>query len=200
MSNSNEIIMQLSAKLSLAVKAVLKKFSIEHPNDTMYAFALVAPPEGTYISCAIATEQTLDRVVKSYGEMGYVAKSGDTLAMLRQELRWANPDDGWYNYSFPENESILLELEQAFNSKRIENFDGTTEAICTDALKKLDLEHVFGCGEDRNNLAISFTYGEDPEDFLKFSEKLNAPTIVQRIRQELTDSYKVAAQMNTPYD
>lgn len=96
MLDSNQgIVIELSAKLSTAVKSILKNFHSEHPTDSMYAFALVAPAEGTSIYCSIATEQAVSDIAQWYALQGYEAKSGDTLTILRQSLRWANPDDGW---------------------------------------------------------------------------------------------------------
>lgn len=66
MLDSNQgIVIDLSAKLSTAVKSILENFHSEHPTDNMYAFALVVPAEGTSISC-IATEQTLSGIAQWY--------------------------------------------------------------------------------------------------------------------------------------
>ncbi len=164
----------------------------------MYGFALVAPPEGFSICCAIATEETLNNVAKEYKSKGYIAKQGDTFTLLKQVLRW-NPADGWHWYLFQEDEGILLELRQAFDSGEIKMFDGTTESICIQALKQLDQAYAFGFGEERENIAISFTYGEDPEDFMDFSEQLNSQRVVQRLKKEVADSYTLDTNIKGPY-
>lgn len=201
MLDSNQgIVIELSAKLSTAVKSILENFYLEHPTDNMYAFALVAPAEGTSISCSIATEQTLSDIAQWYALQGYEAKSGDTLTILRQLLRWANPDDGWYFYSFQEDEPILTELNKAFDSKIIKMFDGTTEVICIEALRQLDRDGAFGIGEIRQQITLGFTYGEDPEDFVKFAAQLNSPDTVWRTQRELKDSYDIGKNIKTPYN
>lgn len=57
-------------------------------------------------------------------------------------------------------------------------FDGTTEVICVEALRQLDRDGAFGIGEIRQQITLGFTYGEDPEDFVKFAAQLNSPDIV----------------------
>lgn len=185
MDSHRNFIVRLTAQLEIAVRAVFKRFSSEHFSDEMYAFALVAPPQGDYVFCAIATEQTLDHVAQQYAAAGYMAISEDTYTLLRQELRWSNPDDGWYRYSFPEDGAFLNELAQAFASRHIELFDGTMEAVCIAVLKQLDLQGVFGVNKAREAIVISFTYGEDPSDFVRFAEELNPPSVIKRLKIEI---------------
>ena len=196
MPNNKHTVAQLAPMLTDAIVSILRQFKTDHPSDTMYAFALVASAEGTHICCAIATEQTLDAVAQKYAKSGYQAKSGDTIALLRQELRWANPDDGWYYYMFDNNAPILNELAKAFDSNAIEMFDGTTEATCIQALQQLDQDGAFGIGDTRERITVGFTDGEDPEVFVQTAAQLNPTTTFERTRKELTESYSVAEQLS----
>ena len=198
MPNDHEhTVAQLVPLLTDAIASILRQFRIDHPSDTMYAFALVAPAEGTHICCAIATEQTLDAVTQQYAKSGYYqAKSGGTIALLRQELRWANPDDGWYYYMFDNDAPILNELAKAFDSNAIEMFDGATEATCIQALRQLDQDGAFGTKDTRGRVTIGFTDGEDPEVFVQTATQLNPIATFERTRKELTESYSVAEQLS----
>lgn len=50
------LITKLAKQLAIEVLSIVHQFEAEHPYDRMYAFALVAPTEGTGIGVAIATE------------------------------------------------------------------------------------------------------------------------------------------------
>lgn len=197
-SVKEELITKLAKQLAIEVLSMVHQFEVEHPCDQMYAFALMAPAEGTCIGVAISTEQTLETVAQSYFQKGYQAMTGDTLALLHLSLRWSNPDDGWYYYDLPEQSPLLEQLQAAFDADVIEYFDGSTVSICLAALQQLDANHAFGTGIVRENITLGFTYGEDPKDFVTFAEQLNPVAQVKRVRQEQEAGYTAWDQLKSP--
>ena len=198
-AQKKELMTQLAKQLAIEVLSIVHQFESDHPYDQMYAFALMATAEGTWIGVAIATEQTLETVAQSYLQKGYQATTGNTLALLHLGLRWANPDDGWYYYDLPEPSSFLEQLQAAFDAHAIEYFDGSTVNICLAALQQLDGNHTFGTGIVRENITLSFTYGEDPRDFVTFAEQLNPTAQIKRVRQEQEAGDTAWDQLQSPF-
>lgn len=198
-AQKKELMAQLAKQLAIEVLSIVHQFESDHPYDQMYAFALMATAEGTWIGVAIATEQTLETVAQSYLQKGYQATTGNTLALLHLGLRWANPDDGWYYYDLPEPSSFLEQLQAAFDAHAIEYFDGSTVNICLAALQQLDGNHTFGTGKVRENITLGFTYGEDFKDFVTFAEQLNPAAQVKRVRQELETGDTAWEQLTSPF-
>lgn len=191
-----KLITKLAKQLAIEVLSIVHQFEADHPSDQMYAFALMAPAEGTCIGVVIATEQTLETAAESYLQKGYQATTGDTLGLLRLSLRWSNPDDGWYYYGLPS--SLLEQLQDAFDADVIEYFNGSTVNICLAALQQLDANHAFGTGMTRENITLGFTYGEDPKDFVTFAEQLNPVAHVKRVHQEQEAGDTAWEQLKSP--
>jgi hypothetical protein len=167
------------ALLCQTTRETMRQFRREHPGEDLYAFALVPSPHHDGIICAFATEQGLDRVAGRYLASGSGSREGDPLPLLRQWLRWANPDDGWYFYGNGDDPFARLVPEYQGKGRP------WTPPLCIEALQRLDAEGTFGAGADRERVVIGVTYGEDPEDFARFAKDSNPAAVWARMRQEM---------------
>ena len=197
--DKQQIVDRLSPLLARAATSVLQRFAGSRTAETMYAFTFVASPEGTYVCCAIATDRTLEVVAQQYVNLRYTAQFGETLSLLKRWLRWSNPDEGWHYYDFPNNEPILIELQQAFNSDDIERFDSITERVCTRAIQQLEQQSAFGTTDVLDRPVLSFTYGEDPQDFIRYAQLLNPPHVLARLSAEFEEGLSAEKHTLSPY-
>jgi Domain of unknown function (DUF4303) len=186
--NRPSLIADRTEQLSQVVIATIDKFKTEHFNEKLYAFAFVASPEGDSVHCAFATEEGLTNIAAEYTSRYPSISKDDSLETQRVSLRWLNPDDGWYYYSFGDIFDDFWSKPFAMND--LELFDESTENICVNTLKRLDEMGLFGKDGDRNSIIVGFTYGSDPDDFLHFAKEVNPPTAYNRLCEEIRESCK----------
>jgi hypothetical protein len=179
-----------SDKLLQETIATIEKFKIEQQCKKLYSFTFVAAPEGTSVSCAFATEEGLTDIATYYVNQRRSGSKVNTIDMERLALRWLNPDEGWHYYFFDDVFNAFW-LEP-FTNKDLELFDGSTESICMDVLKQLNMMHIFGRGAKRDSIIIGLTYGCDPDDFLKFAQHVNPPIAYGKMCDEIRAGCKIS--------
>jgi hypothetical protein len=181
-----------------ATRATLHRFRAERPGEQVYAFAYVCPPEGTGVGCAIATEQGLTAVAQKYQRKGYRAGEGDPIPLLREWLRWANPDEGWYYEDLDDGGRFLEELLVALESGALRGHPQWTPRLCVQALRHLDAEGAFGTGADRHHLVVGVTFGSNPKDFARFAREANPDDVWARLHAQMRRGHELAAQVVRP--
>ena len=179
---------QFAAHLRTAVIAALCEFRSAHPDDTPYGFALIPGQAASYLRYAIATEQGLRRVAADYyTQYGYRYEAfdwetADDREKLAVYLRWANPDDGWFDGDFPERFQIPEHLETLVKTGAIATESGDLEEFCSDeVLASLPTDPAW---QIHNNVIVGVTYGEDPRDFLRTATRSNPYAQVSKLWRE----------------
>jgi hypothetical protein len=175
-------------KLLKATIETIKKFKVEHQGEELYSFTFVAPAEGTSVCCAFATEEGLTDIATDYVNNSASAR-GNTIDRQRMSLRWLNPDEGWHYYFF--DDSFCEFWLYPFTNKELLLFDGSTETICLEVLKQLNMMNVFGSGTERDSIVIGLTYGSDPDDFLKFAGNVNSLVAYGKMCDEIREACKI---------
>lgn len=111
---------QFQAHLREAIYAARIEFSAGHPDETIYAMAIMLGQGGNYLGLAFATEQGLQRTAAHYYQIGYRYECSSWEEMpesyhvskLTASMRWSHPDDGWYYEDFPERYEVASILEK----------------------------------------------------------------------------------------
>jgi hypothetical protein len=182
---------ELAAALSAETAALIATFHTPKPEERAYAFAFVAPAEGHHIACAIATEEGLARLCGEYLARGWHSTEGDSADTVRTWMRWANPDDGWHSLRF--SSALRSRWTAAFYDGPFALFDGSCERICTVALIQLRRAGAFA--SFRPPAIASFTYGSDPNDYVRFARRANPAEAVATLTLENAASHAASRVM-----
>lgn len=124
------------------------------------------------------------------------------MAALRTWLRWAGPEDGWYQGL--ETEAFVptsQHLDEAVAAGWMELYDGQLETQALAALRQLDAEGVFGRGANREVVVLGLCYiGGDnsDEDFLAWAEQVNPPVVMERLIREIGESRAMSDRIPSP--
>lgn len=202
-AGKEELFARIRVALVAGVREFLTALGQAQPGETMYGFLFELAPEGTHAEAAAATEEGLLRVVERYVELGYMASEGETATVLRAWLRWAGPEDGWFqgndNQCF-EAANALLDI--AIASGFLTPFDDELAGLAIGALRELDAEGCFGTLTEREQVAIGLCYtGGDntDEEFLDWAEQVNPPSTMARLRREIIRSCAAEERSISPF-
>lgn len=201
-SSKNELFGRILEALASGVHEFLAEFRAAWPGETMYSLLFELPCEGTHAHAAVATEEGLARIAEKYASKGYRISDGETLTALRIWLRWAGPEDGW----FQGNETHCFDrvsnlLDEAFAAKYMEMFDGQLNDLALATLRDLDVRGVFGSTAERERIVLGMCYiGGDnsDEEFLEWAERVNPPAVIERLRREMDESRAMAERIPSP--
>jgi hypothetical protein len=174
-------ILDMASVLDRAAARVIANFRYLH-DEQIYGFAFVAPPEGTWVTCAFATEEGLTRVAADYARLGYRTRRRDPMPLLRSWLRRANPDDGWHWEHF--SARFIRGWRRPYRAGELDLYDGSCAHICAIALRCLERRGVFGHADD-DRVTAGFTFGDDPRDFVRYARHVNSRRVFARLRAEI---------------
>ncbi|MBO6514817.1 MAG: DUF4303 domain-containing protein [Phycisphaerales bacterium] len=161
----------------------LTEFKASNPTETIYAVALVQSASGRWVHCAIATEERLETCAQ-----GYNAKS--SLEMVKTWLRWANPDDGWFQQTFDHFGQSNHLLGAAIDCEKLEAYgDDVIELNCR-VLGRLRDEDAL-----KDSVVVGLTHGDDPEAFVFYASQLNPKPLVERLKHEFEAGRAVEAEI-----
>jgi len=134
---------------------------------------------GNHVHLAIATEQRLEQCAANYSNnLDFEAK--------KTWLRWANPDDGWYQDTFSHFETASSELAASIASGDLEEFDDRISEILCAALNR-----VIESGTAVNGVTYGITHGEDPQEFVYWATQLNSEEVKQQIASQFAESQEI---------
>jgi len=135
-----------------------------------YAVAVIQGQMVEYVLLAVATEDGLAQCAQSYLDSGYRntenPDEAESLAALREWLRWANPDDGWATDELDDQEGLAKCLE-SYRSLPEDQQDGALTRDCVSALKELAPKY------NEQGIVLGVTWGEDPQDFHDTAVQIN---------------------------
>jgi hypothetical protein len=201
-SSKDELFARIMEALAAGVHEFLAEFRAAWPREAMYSFLFELPCEGTHAHAAVATEEGLTRVAEKYASKGYGISDAETLTALRTWLRWAGPEDGWFQGSethcFDRVSSLL---DEAFAAKYMEMFDGQLNDLALATLGDLDVRWVFGSAAERERIVLGMCYiGGDnsDEEFLEWAERVNPPAVIERLRHEIDESRAMGERIASP--
>ena len=163
--------------------AFFRNFQKQNPRETIYGFLFELSGLGYAAAAAIATEESLARFAQEC-EDDY---DGD-LERAKDELRWAGPENGWYQSDDKHFRSTNKLLELAEECGLYPEYDGTLEKIALSAIQRMMSDGVFGLPSEREKvvLGICHTGGDNSEeDFLRWASAVNSPAVIQRLEAEL---------------
>lgn len=158
-------------------------FQKRHAKEAIYAFLLELSSVGYAAAAAIATEESLTRHAEECAD----DFEGD-LPQAISELRWAGPEDGWYQSEDKQFRNANKLLEIAEETELYAEYDGTLEKIALSVIKRMDAEGLFGPPEVREKmvLGICHTGGDNSEqDFIKWASDVNPPAVLKRLKAQL---------------
>jgi hypothetical protein len=190
--SKEKVFARIQDALATGAQAFLGNFRSTLPGETMYSFLFELPCEGTHAHAAVATEEGLIRVAEKYAGWGYRAKDGDTAVALRTWLRWAGPEDGWFQGGDMDCFVTVSDaVDEAVAAGHMEPFDGQLNTLALAALRAMDARGVFGVGIERDMVVLGMCYiGGDnsDEEFLGWAEEVNPPAVMSRLRREIKES------------
>jgi hypothetical protein len=168
-------------------------FRNDRSRETPYAFALIGGQSRDYVGYAVATEEGLRRVTESYFAMGY--RSGDAgdsdidmddqYQDLAAWVRWANPDDGWYQHPLPGSGELGALMRTLVFADGFDDNGYSFEEFSVDVIARLQAEPTWRAAVGTGKVVLGFTYGEDPRDFLRSATRVNPYPIVRRLWSEV---------------
>ena len=162
-----------------AIEAALADFRATNPTEDIYGVALVRSAVGNHVHLALATEQRLERWAANYS-------NNLDLEAKKKCLRWANPDDGWYQDTFSRFETASSELAAAIASGDLEEFDDRTSEIICAAISR-----VIEAGKAGAGVACDITHGEDPQEFVYWASQLNPEEIKRQVEAQFAESQEI---------
>jgi Domain of unknown function (DUF4303) len=187
--------------LRQAILGAWAEFIHAQPTDHPYAFALIGGQCGNYLGYAVATEQGLRRIAAHYDGRGYRYQGCewedfDNREKLSIWLRWANPDDGWQYGDFPDHFNVLPALAQLVEADAFGEDAEELEEFCTDVVASLQKETAWQPWSRR--VAVGFTYGEDPREFLRTATRANPYPLVRKLWREHWEAEELSDQILAP--
>lgn len=183
----------ICSALRSSAEDYLRRVAKAHPSETMYAFLLEISCEGFSVHGAVATEEALGRHSQNQLEKVRPIRTPDPLATLRSCLRWAGPEDGWYQQPDTAFDPVNRLLSRAETEALYEMYDGSLHELCIQTLRAMDEAGLFGTGEARERVVIGIcNIGGDnsDEEFLGWAKQVNSLRVMKRLRQELKQSRK----------
>jgi hypothetical protein len=193
------------------IVAALRAFREEHRDETPYGFALLGGQSGEpYLGTAIATEEGNRRVGARYQKLGYRHVLLENSPRLKEErsatveelatwLRWANPDDGWHYGGLPDHKRIQEELCALIEAGGLGEKGEDFEEFCTEVLASLHGMPAWQEEMARGLVIVGFTYGEDPDDFLRTATRANPWSVVNRLWAERWRARELGGRIRSPY-
>lgn len=174
-------------ELALATEgsAFVASFRKRRPTETIYAFLFELSAVGYAADAAIATEEALLRTA----EESLDSYDGDLSRALR-DLRWAGPEDGWYQSRDRDFRGTNRLLEIAEQTDLYPEYDGTLERLALSALRRMVDGGVFSAEGERERvvLGVCHTGGDNSdEDFIAWASLVNSPAVVDRLKAELAE-------------
>jgi hypothetical protein len=134
-----------------------------------------------------ATQKYMDKEGKS--------DKGKTLQQLRDELRWSlgesylNMEDNTYFEQVNAVVANISDIIDEFPEDSWDEFDTFVAqfmGVCTDVLKRLDSENLFGTGEPRDAITLNILMGDQSDDEMrKYAKLLNPASVYERFCMEL---------------
>ena len=173
---------QIESALSTELTAFVSAFRAKH-DEEIYGVLIEISREGFSAHGSIATEEGLTRFANEC--LG--SYKGD-LSAAKKDLRWAGPENGWYQSDDKAFRTTNAELSIAQKSKLYDYFDRTLTALCLKTLKSLDENGLFGTGVSRAKMVIGICYvGGDnsDEEFLGWAKQVNPKSVYTRLSKEL---------------
>ena len=182
----------------------------ERPGETIYAFVFEVNPQLDHVAASVATEEGLDRLVRSYVAQGYRSSDPDSPGCVRAgacagdrvEPTDSARNEGW----FAKNDASLFApaqrlIERAQLHRYLWPRDGTLFRLCLETLQMMDDRGAFSRGAERNQIVLGLFYNDRPTDeehFLNWAAQLNAPAVMERLQQELEEGRLAARQLVIP--
>lgn len=196
--------LQFEQRLRDGILLAIREFCSQHPGETPYGFALILGQCGSYLGCAIATEEGLSRIADQYVERGYRYEGFDWQEVAHAKelavwLRWAHPDDGWYYEDFPSQLGITDQLKDLVLQNAFGDQAGQLEAFCTDVLTSLQTDVDWQQLVQRRPIIVGVYEGNDPRNFLRTATRCNPYAIVRQLWQEQSLADESSSRIKSPY-
>ena len=158
-----------------ATRNAINAFGDSHGVESIYAIALIPSSLGEYVHCAIATEERLAARAKTY-------KNNLDPNSKRLWLRWANPDDGWFQDTHQHFDTACELLSAAIRDGTLSEFDKRIPEMMCDALR------IIAESDDANGRTYSVTHGEDPQEFVYWASRINDDERMKQLQLEFAAS------------
>jgi hypothetical protein len=182
-SKKGTTLVEIENSLMTEGVAFFRNFRKRNPHETIYAFLIELSGVGYAAAAAIATEESLARFAQECAD----DYDGD-VELAKNELRWAGPENGWYQSDDKHFRNTNQLLELAEESELYPEYNGTLEKIALSAIQRMVTDGVFGSPGEREKMVVGIchTGGDNSEeDFLQWASVVNAPAVIQRLEAEL---------------
>ena len=181
--------------LYTASKAAFSGIQNAHANEHFYSFALVTSGDMAYVYPTASTEEGLTQAAQKYIDKGNKGGQGKTLQQLRDELRWSlgesylNMEDNTYFEAVNALVANISDIIDEFPKDSWDEFNTFVAqfmGVCTEVLKRLDSENLFGDGEQRDAITLNILMGDQSdEEMRKYAKLLNPASVYERFCMEL---------------
>ena len=182
-STKNTTVEEIELSLANEGTAFYRDFRKRRSEEEIYAFLFELSAVGYAAAAAIATEEALARFANECLD----SYEGD-LDRAMSDLRWAGPENGWYQSADKQFRGTNKLLETAERAELYPEYDGTLVKIALAALRRMITDGVFGSGGDleKTVVGVCHTGGDNSEeDFIKWASMVNAPSVIRRLKAEL---------------
>jgi hypothetical protein len=174
------------------------------PQDSYSWLTVLGGQSGApYLASVVASEEGLQRVAAKYQTNGYRYKGfreerPATNVELAAWLRWANPDDGWYYWGLPDHKRIQEALVALIDAGWLGPGGEEFEEFCTDVLGSLQTVPEWQTEMAEGQVVVGFTYGSDPQDFLRTATRANPYPVVLRLWSETWRANELCPRLAGP--
>ena len=179
-----------------AIIAAVKQYCDENPTETPYGLAIIPGQLCNYLMFAIATEERLLETAGSYEASGYkyngTIEGKTNLEILTAWLRWANPDDGWKFGEFPAESGIADNLNAVVEEEEFADDLDEFVAYCNEVLATLWDDPDWKSLQNKGEIVVGVTWGEDPNDYVWSAEECNPKHLVDKLQEEFNQCEKLS--------
>ncbi len=178
-----------------ASKAAFLAIQSDHTNEHFYSFALVTSGDMAYVYPSASTEEGLTQAAQKYIDEGSKSDKEKTLQQLSDELRWSlgesylNMEN---NTSFEAVNALVANISDIIDEFPEDSWDEFNTfvaqfmGVCTEVLKRLDGENLFGDSEQRDAITLNILMGDQSdEEMRKYAKLLNPASVYERFCMEL---------------
>ncbi|MCC7492898.1 MAG: DUF4303 domain-containing protein [Fimbriimonadaceae bacterium] len=184
MQNASELnLPAIAAALAADGTAWYQALQPKLRGERVYAFLFELSAVGYAAAAAVATEEGLRRTAE-----GYLDDFDGDLTRAIASLRWAGPEDGWYQSPERAFRTTNRLLDAAERQELYPVYSGDLERLALQALQQMDATGLFGTGAAREQvtLGVCHTGGDQPAElWLSWLSAVNPPAVVARVRAEL---------------
>jgi hypothetical protein len=187
--------LRLKTVLTLACRNAFAGMRRKHAGESFYCMGLFTSGGLAYVYPTAMTEEGLDQVVREY--QAKPAYANEQIENLRFSLRWSPCDSPLHlegEEHFEETNECMADIAHAIHKidtdqgwDEFESFVGRFHDSICNVLKAIDIEGVFGTGQERERVFVTIMMGDQDDSILHLGKRLNPMATVKNFEKEWRD-------------